>query len=286
MEKMLERPRQQKETVSRFRTALEKLPTLLARPAEDEKQKALIFIIDELDRCKPLFALALLERIKHFMSVPNVHFVLGIHLRQLEASVRYAYGSEIDAGAYLQKFINLTILNTEAVDERRSRDLERYASYVKRQLLLSEDRSNSLETTIDTVIRLARVYNMSFRTLDRAFTTIALSRAFTPSNYLQVGPIIGGLIMMKLINPELFLKAKNNTLTLIEAKVFMKFTPDHDREANMGWEESWWTYVLADQLPEHLKDFGRSLRFEYSFRDGKDVLRYMANDVVDRLSPP
>ena len=91
---------------------------------------------------------------------------------------------------------------------------------------------------------------------------------------------------MKLINPELFLKAKNNTLTLIEAKVFMKFTPDHDREANMGWEESWWTYVLADQLPEHLKDFGRSLRFEYSFRDGKDVLRYMANDVVDRLSPP
>lgn len=92
MTQLLDRPRKQKEIIAQFREALAALPGLLAPPKAGEPQKPLVFIIDELDRCKPLFALSLLERVKHFMAVPNVHFVLGVHMRQLEGSVRYAYG--------------------------------------------------------------------------------------------------------------------------------------------------------------------------------------------------
>lgn len=285
MEQLLDQPRKQKEVAESFRSALANLPALLSPPEAEEKQKPLVFIIDELDRCKPHFALALLERIKHFMAVPNVHFVLGVHLTQLQSSVSYAYGSNIDAGAYLQKFINLTILNVEGVEDRRRTDLHKYAEHLRNSLAIRSGRESPLDASVDTIIRLIQFENMSYRTLERAFTVLALAIGFTPENRLQLGAIMGGLVMMKLFRPDLFKKAKQGLLTLEEAKKYLRFPPAEYRDGEMGWEEQWWTYLLADPLPEELQDFGRSISFRYNFGTRADVVRYTANEVVDRLSP-
>ena len=74
----------------------------LTATKEGPPQK-IVFVVDELDRCRPDFALTLLEIIKHFFTVPNVHFVLGTNLRALEVSVKARYGEGIDAALYLQK---------------------------------------------------------------------------------------------------------------------------------------------------------------------------------------
>ncbi|QIO59979.1 MULTISPECIES: KAP family P-loop NTPase fold protein [Rhizobium] len=284
MEQLLDQPRKQKEIAESFRTALENLPSLLAPPAEGEKQKPLIFIIDELDRCKPHFALALLERIKHFMAVPNVHFVLGVHLTHLQSSVRYAYGNDINAAAYLQKFISLTILNIEGAEERRQTDLHKYADHLARTLAFSNNRERQLEASVETIIRLIQCEQMSYRTLERAFTVLALAIGMTSENRLQLGAIMGGLVMMKLLRPDLFKKAKQGSLKLEEVREFLHFSPDEDRGGGMGWEEQWWTYLLADPLPEELREFGKSL-VSYSFRSRPDVVKHTANYVIDRLSP-
>lgn len=97
-----------------FRGAIEALTK-----AEDGKEPIpLIFVVDELDRCRPDYALEVLEVIKHFFAVPHVHFVLGVNLDALENSVRARYGAGIDAGAYLRKFITRTrSLPDEIVDD-------------------------------------------------------------------------------------------------------------------------------------------------------------------------
>ena len=74
---------------------------------EGTEGKQLVVILDELDRCKPTFAVDAVEKIKHLFSVPNVVFVLVMNKIQLEQSVRIVYGQELDAHTYLQKFINL-----------------------------------------------------------------------------------------------------------------------------------------------------------------------------------
>jgi hypothetical protein len=74
--------------MKQFREAL----TGLTRSDGDTAQK-IVFIVDELDRCRPDYALSLLEVIKHFFTVPNVHFVLGTNLVSLAHSVRARYGS-------------------------------------------------------------------------------------------------------------------------------------------------------------------------------------------------
>src|SRR5690625_1737253 len=77
--------------------------------SEDQRPIPLVVVVDELDRCRPDYALALLEIIKHFFSVEHVHFVLGVNRKALEHSVRARYGSGIDAERYLRKFVSLTM---------------------------------------------------------------------------------------------------------------------------------------------------------------------------------
>lgn len=66
----------------------------------------LVFIIDELDRCRPTFAIELLERIKHVFDIPHLVFVLGIDRNQLSSSVQAVYGS-IDVDGYLRRFFDV-----------------------------------------------------------------------------------------------------------------------------------------------------------------------------------
>ena len=66
----------------------------------------LIFIIDELDRCRPTFAIELLESVKHVFDVPGLVFVFGINRKELCSSLCSIYG-EIDADIYLRRFFDL-----------------------------------------------------------------------------------------------------------------------------------------------------------------------------------
>lgn len=63
-------------------------------------------IIDELDRCRPTYAIKVLEEIKHLFDVPGVAFVLGLHGDQLAHSVTAAYGTKFNGKAYLRRFFN------------------------------------------------------------------------------------------------------------------------------------------------------------------------------------
>jgi hypothetical protein len=71
-------------------------------------EKPIVFIIDELDRCRPNYAVALLEQVKHLFAVPGIVFILSIDKEQLGNAIRGVYGSDrIKADEYLRRFIDL-----------------------------------------------------------------------------------------------------------------------------------------------------------------------------------
>ena len=75
---------------------------------QEEDYKPLIFFIDELDRCKPTYAVEVLEQMKHFFVVPGIIFVLAIDKTQLGNAVKGVYGSEqLDSDEYLRRFIDI-----------------------------------------------------------------------------------------------------------------------------------------------------------------------------------
>ncbi|AIW16294.1 ATPase AAA [Vibrio tubiashii ATCC 19109] len=82
----------------------------LQEALQDIAEKKRIFIfIDELDRCRPDFAVQMLETIKHTFDVEGVNFVLVTNLNQLKASINHRYGESIDAQRYLDKFLKFTV---------------------------------------------------------------------------------------------------------------------------------------------------------------------------------
>ncbi|WP_122033608.1 P-loop NTPase fold protein [Aliivibrio sp. EL58] len=64
---------------------------------------AFIFV-DELDRCRPTYAVEMLEVIKHFFNVKNVVFVVATDTDQLQHAIKAIYGEGFDATTYLGRF--------------------------------------------------------------------------------------------------------------------------------------------------------------------------------------
>ena len=81
------------------------LETLKACLKELAAEKPIILFIDELDRCRPDYAVDMLEVIKHVFDVENVKVVLVTNTKQLRAAINHRYGVEVDAHKYLNKFL-------------------------------------------------------------------------------------------------------------------------------------------------------------------------------------
>lgn len=71
--------------------------------------KKLLFIIDELDRCNPEFAVRLMEVTKHYYNDDKVVFVLATNNRQLVHTVKKYYGNDFDGYGYLDKLYDLPL---------------------------------------------------------------------------------------------------------------------------------------------------------------------------------
>ncbi len=93
-----------------------------------ESKNKILIIVDEIDRCKPIFAIDLLESIKHFYDDDRIVFLVTTNNKELASSVCKVYGEKYDGDLYLDRFfdINLELPNNyiqdyiSAIDERRS----------------------------------------------------------------------------------------------------------------------------------------------------------------------
>ena len=88
-----------------LKTLVEKLTNKKAAPV---LSTPLFIFIDELDRCRPLYAIELLERIKHLFGIPGIVFVIATDTEQLKHSINAIYGNKFNSGVYLRRFFNST----------------------------------------------------------------------------------------------------------------------------------------------------------------------------------
>lgn len=79
----------------------------LSVAAENNALKTPAFIfIDELDRCRPTYAIELLERIKHFFELKDCKFIIASDSSQLAHSIRAVYGQGFSSENYLKRFFD------------------------------------------------------------------------------------------------------------------------------------------------------------------------------------
>ena len=74
-----------------------------------ENCERLVIFVDELDRCRPSFAVRLLERIEHYFVNERITFVFSMNIEQLQHTIKAFYGSDFDACRYLDRFFDVRL---------------------------------------------------------------------------------------------------------------------------------------------------------------------------------
>lgn len=169
--------------------------------------KPVVFIIDELDRCKPDYAVNVLEQIKHFFSVPGIVFVLSIDKVQLCSSIRGFYGSDsIDAESYLRRFIDIEY----QIPKPQIHEIcEYFYQYYKFTEFFELREQWSLEDDTVAFKDFIRIFctsqSVSMRTLEKIFSvTRLILRQYEPD--VRMAPdLLFLLIFLKEYNREVYL---------------------------------------------------------------------------------
>ena len=111
----------------------------------------IIIGIDELDRCRPDYAIKTLEIIKHFFDIDKLIFVLAVDKEQLKNTVKVLYGMNADTDCYLKKFVDIEYLlpkpdyNTfikYLIENKYSNITEKYEKFNQKQYILTKNHSN------------------------------------------------------------------------------------------------------------------------------------------------
>jgi hypothetical protein len=105
-ERLLDAQDEKRKAEPSFREALTEARDLLTRRKKNGPVQPILLIIDELDRCRPDYAIRMLERIKHYFDVPGVTFLIATDRGNLPSAVRTVYGAHVEGELYLRKFFD------------------------------------------------------------------------------------------------------------------------------------------------------------------------------------
>ena len=129
-----------------------------------ESEKKIVVVIDELDRCRPDFAIKTLEIAKHIFDIENLVFIISLDMEQLGYSLKTVYGQEMDTSGYLYRFFDY-VSNMPKYNE---------AGYIKQEF---KSLNLSLFSSVSAALTKVLIEgNYSIRELQMFFSALKLMR--------------------------------------------------------------------------------------------------------------
>lgn len=186
---------------------------------ENAVDKPIVFFVDELDRCRPDFAVKVLERIKHLFDVENIVFVLSINKKQLANAIQGFYGTpNIDSSDYLRRFIDLEY-------DIPDPNVENFITYLYKEYNFDDffksegrvkffGREGEDEQFKNTAIKLAKICNIDLRTLDRIFSISRIAIQSCDNNTFVLPDVFFILCVLKVVYKEVYLNIEKKKYSI------------------------------------------------------------------------
>lgn len=152
----------QKDPIAEFKDDLSTLINKL-------KNKKLILIVDELDRCRPDYAMKVLEIIKHFFDIDGLIVIVLSNIKALNNSVKSLYNFENNNNeeSYLTKFfVDKVILNPINYEKFIVDTLSQKLKINKKNLQEENTVFNSFYVLKNSLVKLSQANNITCRELN------------------------------------------------------------------------------------------------------------------------
>ncbi|MGO2340600.1 MAG: KAP family P-loop NTPase fold protein [Psychrobacter sp.] len=194
------------------------LSTLRNALSDIASTNPIILLIDELDRCRPDFAVMMLETIKHVFDVKNVQIILITNAEQLKATIKHSYGSETDSHSYLYKFFKYQIKLPTTSKDADNQMAQNNVAYFKTimqdsEVILHNFKNNEFIYDIPTFLDLSKLSLRNIEQIVRCIETLIIFEDKDKSKFLVLDQIImvflsfvyitDKKLLMNLINKEL-----------------------------------------------------------------------------------
>lgn len=189
---------------------------------EASKKKPVAVLIDELDRCRPTYALSLLENLKHVFNTDNLCFVLVTNQAQLAQVVAREYGVEKDRG-YLEKFIHATFrLPTDiGAPDRSVREV--YVGHLCGKMLSAENGP----VIARTLAEVSSAVGLSLRDIEKAVINISMCEKASAMWQFWMGEIQSIVIpvficVVRALSPERYARLRSFEMTSEDVLDYLK----------------------------------------------------------------
>jgi Cdc6-like AAA superfamily ATPase len=183
---LIDKFNEKSQAITQFKDVIKKILDKLPK-----EQKNLIIFIDELDRCRPTYAIELLERVKHLFDIERLVFILSTDLGQLSHSICAVYGNNFESKKYLKRFIDLDYSLKEP-------DLKKYIDSQFKTLQINTNYYDLVGLTLC----ITKIFGFKLRDINFLVTRMKL--LFLPMSSNQFEPIYITLIALKHSNESLY----------------------------------------------------------------------------------
>lgn len=204
--------------IQEFRKHLTELVEHLQRGENEqaERIKPLIFFIDELDCCRPDFAVQILDRVKGLFDVDGIIIVIGADMDQLGTSVKNVFGQGMRDRGYLRKFIDLEYnLPTD------NNTLSLYCSYLSSvapaglKLRSIEDPERALDELNYAAVMMTMTFSLSLRDLNILYGGLNIVLLSLDSITVDTAALAVIILSLRMRHPALFSKLVNKERSII-----------------------------------------------------------------------
>ena len=200
----------------------ESLDNLAQEVTEGCAGRPLVIVIDELDRCRPSYAVELLEVAKHLFSVDHIVFVLAVNRAELAHSIKAIYGEGFGAEGYLDRFFDIDIL-LPAVERKQlieyTIEVLGFKEYFNRTNGATGQREFHNVTSLLTAFLDSP--DLSLRTIEQSLNRLGLLFASLRSDVPTLGIAATVALILRVYQPSLLQRFINGEVDDAEACDFL-----------------------------------------------------------------
>ncbi|WP_373964205.1 P-loop NTPase fold protein [Kosakonia sacchari] len=231
--------------------------------AEPKLHYPLFIFIDELDRCRPTFAIEMLETVKHIFDMDKVVFVIATDKTQLEHSIKAVYGQNFNSQVYLDRFFNRTVILNNVPPQEfikskvdLSEPIREFCKY-EHNFPFRSTHESRLNELIYVLTGISNGFDMSLRSID-----------------LWIDKLEAAILSTKTI-PDIFIIS---FLTALETQC-----PDHMKKLSDGSNIFEVASIPNDEKKDSIKFKDFTINFLFSFEDIAGRIRSDLWDIYPQI---
>jgi hypothetical protein len=276
---LIDSHRDKQKLIDEFKNEIKGWVNNLISESNNEISLPMYIFIDELDRCRPTYAIELLETVKHLFDIEGIVFVVATDTEQLQHSIKAVYGEGFDSSRYLYRFFerSFTLKKPKLEDFIKSQSIYQKSLLPALQLTCDENLMCTEDEVLQNLSSIALAFDFDLRTTNQWLDRVWASLNSEDKRQKYIWIYVAFLSGLKIAEPDLFQeliidRSRNKNMPsklvdelVVKYKKFIKNITNHNVVLK---------YRITLEIAEEFVKIGNGSRIEVNEVEGSTNINF------------